>query len=54
MEEILQNHGAKIIDRIEQAARKDPRVATLLGGVWQADIAETVRRRIEVVRSGRW
>lgn len=54
MEELLVNHGQQIIDRVEERARNDARVARLLGGVWKSQISDAVWKRIDSVRSHVW
>lgn len=54
MEELLVHHGAVIIDRVEERARNDRLVATLLGGVWKKGIKDDVWKRVEAVRSHVW
>jgi len=50
LEDLLSGHGPQMIDAIESEARRNPKFAFLLGGVWQSDIDAGVWRRVELVR----
>ncbi len=51
LEELLTNHGADFIDRLEDQARRSPRIRYALTGVWTQDIQDRdIRGRIEAAR----
>ena len=54
VEDLLADHGAAYIDRVETLARRDPLFNRLLGGVWRNSISEDVWARIEKVRLTVW
>jgi hypothetical protein len=54
LEDLLVHHGAKIIARVEEKARQDPRFRLLLGGVWERSIQPEVWARVEKARGGIW
>jgi len=47
LEQVLANHGAKIIDRVEHLVKSSPAFAGLLGGVWQNAMSDDVWRRVQ-------
>lgn len=49
LEDLLVHHGAEFIERVEQEARRNPRFAHLLGGVWQSSMADDLWRPVQVV-----
>ena len=51
LEELLANHGERIIESVENEAMKNSSFATLLGGVWRNSISEGVWARVEKVRN---
>ena len=50
MEDLIANHGAQFIDRIELHARRDPAFRYLLGGVWCHCTQPEVWGRVEKAR----
>jgi hypothetical protein len=54
MEDLLAMHGELFIDRVEMAARRDPKFRHLLGGVWQSSITDTLWQRIKRCRDTVW
>jgi chorismate synthase len=54
LEDLIADHGARFIDRIEDLARRDIDFARLLGGVWQSSTPDDIWRRIEAVRHHVW
>ncbi|HUV96794.1 MAG TPA: hypothetical protein VMV98_04925, partial [Acidobacteriaceae bacterium] len=46
-EDLLAKHCEIFIDRVEAEARKDPRFAKLLGGVWQNKMSDAVWKRVQ-------
>ncbi|RWR14774.1 DUF6869 domain-containing protein [Paenirhodobacter populi] len=53
LEDLLMKHGAAVIDRLEEQARRSPRIRYALTGVWTQDIAdEGIRQRIDTARIG--
>lgn len=49
-EDLMSNHGAAFIDRVEIEARRDDKMRFLLATVWRCGMAEEVWRRIEALR----
>ena len=49
VEDLLSYHGDAMIATIEQEARRDPRVAHVLGGVWKSAMSEPVWARVQAV-----
>jgi hypothetical protein len=49
VEDLLTYHGDKMIDTVEAEARRDPRFAHVLGGVWQNSLSDTVWARVQAV-----
>lgn len=47
LEMLLIKHGSQFIERIEEEARKDPRFATLLGGVDKNRMPEEIWSRVK-------
>jgi chorismate synthase len=54
LEDLIANHGARLIERIEDFARRDIDFARLLGGVRQSSTPDDIWRRIEKVRHHVW
>lgn len=53
LEDLLIKHGVTVIERLEEQARRSPRIRYALTGVWTQDIAdEGIRERIETARIG--
>lgn len=50
LEDLIQYHGSRFIDRIESEARKNPLFRHLLGGVWKSGSSE-IWSRIEKARN---
>ena len=53
LEDLLVYHGATLIDRIEQEAKRNQKFAWLLGGVWQNAMPEAVWLRVQKARDRR-
>jgi hypothetical protein len=49
VENLLNLHGERFIDRVEAEARKDPTFAKVLGGVWQNTMGDHVWQRLQAV-----
>ena len=49
LEDLLAKHGDRIIERVELEARRNPRFAMLLGGVWQNVIDDAIWQRVKAV-----
>lgn len=47
LEDLLSQHGARFIDRIETLARQDPQMRRLLGGIWRSDIPDAIWHRVQ-------
>ncbi len=54
MEDLLRNHGAAFIERVEAQAQSDPKFNLLLGGVWLTRMTDEVRNRVEACRREVW
>jgi len=54
LEDLLCEHGAALVARVEDRARRDPRFKTCLGGVWldSRDVSEDVARRLQAASEG--
>ena len=49
LEALLRKHGPRIIGRIERRARRDPKLARLLGHVWQSALPKAIWARVQHV-----
>jgi hypothetical protein len=49
LEDLLTYHGATLIDRVEAEARRNPKFASLLGGVWKNAMSDDTWRRVQGV-----
>jgi hypothetical protein len=49
LEDLLARHPYKIIERVESEARRNPHLASLLGGVWQNRMPDDVWQRVQSV-----
>ena len=49
LEDLLSLHGEQFIDRVESEAKRNPRFAWLLGGVWQHEMSEQIWNRVQAV-----
>ena len=49
VEDLLSYHGPSFIKRFEDAAREDPRMAWVLGGVWQCGMTDEIWNRVKRV-----
>ena len=49
LEDLLAYHGESMISAVEAEAIKNPRFASLLGGVWQNNTKEEVWARVQAV-----
>ena len=47
LEDLLSAHGSGFIDRVEEEARRDKRMAWTLGGVWQLDMTDDIWERVQ-------
>lgn len=54
LEDLMDLHGEAFIDRAEAEARRNPRFAMLLGGVWRSEISEPVWARMSSVAMRGW
>ena len=56
LEDLLKNHGSAVIDRVEIAARRDPKFRLALCDVWglSGDILERVRNAIGLGSRFQW
>ena len=50
LEDLIECHGSKFIDRIEDVSRTNPCFRELLGGVWKCS-SPAVWKRIEIARN---
>jgi hypothetical protein len=53
LEDLIENHGAAWIDRIELEASRNPKFQHLLGGVWESGTPE-IWTRVEKARVKAW
>ena len=49
VEDLLAKHGERFIDRVETEARKNPKFAKLLGGVWMNSMTDEIWSRVQAV-----
>jgi hypothetical protein len=49
VEDLLAKHGERFIDRVEAEARKSPKFAKLLGGVWKNCMTDGIWNRVQAV-----
>jgi hypothetical protein len=49
IEDLLAKHGEVFIDRVEAEARRDPKFAEVLGGVWKNRMSDAVWKRVQTV-----
>lgn len=54
MEDLLAQHGALFIERVEAEARRNPRLNHLLGGVWKGSMTEDIWGRVQKARKEVW
>ncbi|MFT5572095.1 MAG: hypothetical protein ACI9FR_001016 [Cryomorphaceae bacterium] len=51
LEELLVQHGSKVIDRVEAKARQDSNFSKLIMGVWRNTMPEDIWSRVETLQS---
>lgn len=49
LEDLLAGHGPIIIEAVEAEARRNPRFATALGGVWQNRMSDAIWQGVQAV-----
>ena len=49
LEDLLTNHGEKIIEKVESEAKSNDKFALLLSGVWQNLIPDHIWERVQTV-----
>ena len=49
LEDLLSLHGNTFIERVEYAARTNPKFAWVLGGVWQGKMSASIWARVQSV-----
>jgi hypothetical protein len=54
VEDLLQYHGEKLIERVEAEARANPRFKYLLGGICQRDMSKELWERVLLAAGWRW
>ena len=54
MEDLLADHGAQFIDRVEAEAEQNPRFNHLLGGVWRSHMSDDIWARVQKARKEVW
>jgi hypothetical protein len=54
LEDLLVQHGERVIDRVEEAAATDALMKDLLGGVWKSSIPSPIWERVEACRGQPW
>ena len=54
LEDLLANHGAAFIERVEAEASRSPAFRMLLGGVWQNTTENSVWKRVLACNRERW
>ena len=53
-EDLLANHGAQFIDRVELCARRHPPFRRMLGIVWKNKIPDDVWNRVKAIAPPSW
>jgi hypothetical protein len=53
-EDLMGNHGASFIDRVESCARANPSFRRMLGVVWKNSIPDAVWNRIRAIAPPSW
>jgi hypothetical protein len=48
VEDLLSFHGNRFIDRFEEEARSDRRMAWILGGAWQLQMSDDIWNRVQL------
>ncbi|MEZ5686465.1 MAG: hypothetical protein R3D78_11495 [Paracoccaceae bacterium] len=51
LEELLAEHGAEVIAALEDQARRAPRIAYALTGIWTDDLPADIAARLEAARA---
>ena len=54
LEDLLHENGNKVIDRIDEVARKNPNFKKLLNGVWYSEVDESIQERLSQYMTERW
>lgn len=54
LEDLLGEHEAMFIDRVELEVKKNKEFKRLLGGVWQGAMSNEIWARVQVVAGERW
>ena len=54
LEDLIDNHGPEIIDRIELEAKKNPKFRSLLSEVWESSTSEIWERIVRLREDPRW
>jgi hypothetical protein len=49
LEDLLSEYGPRVIDRVESEAKRNPKFASLLGGVWKNTMSDEIWNRVQVV-----
>ena len=52
LEDLLANHGARLIDRVEDEAKRDRRMFWTLGCVWRNSMSDDVWSRVQRAAGG--
>lgn len=54
LEDLLQENGHLIIDKIEILARRNPPFRKLLNGVWDSELDDSIKKRLAKYTVNRW
>jgi hypothetical protein len=54
LEDLIAQHSAYVIDRVETEARRNPKFRHLLGGVWSNVTPQDIWARVEAARGETW
>jgi len=54
LEELLQENGTKIINRVTVLARQNPEFRLLLNGVWDSEFDVSVKSKLSKYMKNRW
>lgn len=54
LEDLLSDHGAELIEKVETEARRNPSFNLLLGGVWEGGMTKEIWGRVQAARLKVW
>ena len=54
LEDLLNEHGETVVNKVEVLAGRSPDFRKLLNGVWDSEVNETVKSRLSKYRDHQW